>query len=52
MSGLCSFALPQFLGQSGVVNSSRLCINFPVGGSFAARHVAHIEWLSVAFSVV
>ena len=41
MLGVYSFVWPQFLGQAGVVYDSNLCINFPEGSSFAARHVAH-----------
>ena len=51
MLGMCSFACPHFLGQVGVVNDPRICINFSVGSSFSARHVAHIERLHVAFYV-
>ena len=42
MLGVCSFAWPHFLGQAGVVNDPRICINLSVGSSFSARYVAHI----------
>ena len=51
MLGVYSFVWTQFLVQAGVGHDSQLCINLPVGVSFAARHVAHIEWLPVAFYV-
>ena len=49
--GVSPFAWQQFLVQAGLYHDPRFCITFPVGSSFDARWVAHIEWLPVSFDV-
>ena len=39
------------MGEAGVNHDPQLCIALPMGISFDASHVAHLEWLPGAFDV-